>query len=461
VEELRDDTSVCVTTSDEESGFSMGGDLSGGSDVEGRVSPGGESHLPEFKEPDEELKDRIIKQVEFYFSDANILKDAFLLKHVRRNKQGFVSLKLITSFRKMKSLSKDYRVVAFSLRLSDQLEVNDEGTKVRRKDPLPEHDETTPSRTVVAINLPMENPTIENVAELFSSCGEVVLLRILRPGKTIPPDVRKHINKHPEIGSTVCAVVEFETHESAKKATETMCNKDDWRSKSMHVVLLANQPSSKKEKLTKKAQRSDTEKSDTNDSMDENCRRKGANQRKSNARMKKLSTEEYCGNASSGSEMEAESYRRRGSDDNRQHRFPVRSSLSPQQDPNRLSPSNTPRSSPRTSPRASPRGSPNAPRRRNIGKSPLAQDTLGVSPKVSPCGSPESRRRGDLSGYESPSQSPWVQRRKAQAGSLSSSPMASPLMGRRAPDTIVRQPLGPGETKGFYGGKGRGKPLVE
>jgi hypothetical protein len=37
---------------------------SGGSDVEGRVSPGaGDAHLPEFQEPDNDLKDRIIKQV--------------------------------------------------------------------------------------------------------------------------------------------------------------------------------------------------------------------------------------------------------------------------------------------------------------------------------------------------------------------------------------------------------------
>lgn len=38
----------------------------------------------------EELAEKIAAQVEFYFSDENILKDAFLLKHVRRNKEGYV-----------------------------------------------------------------------------------------------------------------------------------------------------------------------------------------------------------------------------------------------------------------------------------------------------------------------------------------------------------------------------------
>jgi la-related protein 6 len=48
------------------------------------------------------------------------------------------------------------------------------GNSFRRKDPLPEFDETTPSRSVVVVNLPMENPTIENVAEIFAKCGEEV-----------------------------------------------------------------------------------------------------------------------------------------------------------------------------------------------------------------------------------------------------------------------------------------------
>lgn len=37
---------------------------------------------------DDELAEKISAQVEFYFSDENIVKDAFLLKHVKRNKEG-------------------------------------------------------------------------------------------------------------------------------------------------------------------------------------------------------------------------------------------------------------------------------------------------------------------------------------------------------------------------------------
>lgn len=138
----------------------------------------------------DELADKICAQVEFYFSDENIVKDAFLLKHVKRNKEGYVSLKLISSFKRVKHLSRDWRVVGAALARSKKLEVNPQGTKLRRIDPLPPYDQTTPSRTILAAGLPIAKLTIESVAEFFKSCGEIALIRVLRPGHPIPSEVR-------------------------------------------------------------------------------------------------------------------------------------------------------------------------------------------------------------------------------------------------------------------------------
>lgn len=402
----------------------------------------------DFVPPTDELKDKIIKQVEFYFSDANILKDAFLLKHVRRNKLGYVSLKLITSFKKMKSLTKDYRVVAYSLRQSDQLEVNEEGKKVRRKNPVPEYDETTPSRSVLAINLPMETPSIENIAEMFSKCGEVALIRILKPNKSVPQDIKKHSNKHPEIGTTTCAVIEFEKHEHAKKAVDTMCNKDDWK-KGMRVVLL----SENKKKAEKVNDKDQNEKVDVHEgSGDDDKKKKKRGGRRNKNRHLDSAHHDESGCYSSGSE----------------HDPPGRqnASLSPNHfDGNKLSPTNSPRSSPRSSPMTSPRS-----QRRRLGphgKSPLAEHSPGNSPKPSPRSSPEtSRKRYDYSsGGDSTPSSPWVQRRLKAAQELSKSPLVgnspvgSPLLGRKKLADLgglIRQPKGPDGTRGFH--LGRGKP---
>lgn len=69
---------------------------------------------PEWKPPDEELIRKLVDQIEFYFSDENLEKDAFLLKHVRRNKLGYVSVKLLTSFKKVRLASQ--RLPGASLR---------------------------------------------------------------------------------------------------------------------------------------------------------------------------------------------------------------------------------------------------------------------------------------------------------------------------------------------------------
>lgn len=172
---------------------------------------------PPYTPPDDDLAAKIVSQVEFYFSDANITRDAFLLKHVRRNKEGYVSLKLVSSFKRVKHLTKDWRVVAEALKKSVKLEVNEAGTKLRRTDPLPAHDETAPSRTVVVARLP-DRPTVEMVSRLFASCGEIALVRVLRPGGPAPPEVRHFLNKNPGLEGRECALIEFTESEAARSA---------------------------------------------------------------------------------------------------------------------------------------------------------------------------------------------------------------------------------------------------
>ncbi|KAH8305939.1 hypothetical protein KR018_004979 [Drosophila ironensis] len=169
--------------------------------------------------PSEELAAEITEAVEFYFSNESILKDAFLLKHVRRNKEGFVSLKLVSSFKKVRQLTREWKVVGDAVRRkSRKIELNDVGTKVRRIEPLPTFDETMPSRTIVACDLPLDKLTIEKVSDLFSRCGEIALIRILKPGMAIPVDVRQFMNKYPELQQKECALVEYLESSSAREA---------------------------------------------------------------------------------------------------------------------------------------------------------------------------------------------------------------------------------------------------
>jgi La-related protein 7 len=129
----------------------------------------------------EELKAKIVKQVEFYFSDTNLPTDHHLMKYVKKDPQGFVPIPVVASFKKIKNLVKNHGVVAAALRNSLQLVVSEDGKKVRRLHPLPEIDlEEVQARTVVAENLPIDC-SVEKLEELFGKVGSVKMVRICHP----------------------------------------------------------------------------------------------------------------------------------------------------------------------------------------------------------------------------------------------------------------------------------------
>jgi len=220
----------------------------------------------EFVQPDDETAAVVCAQAEELFSDEGVLKESYLMKHIRRNKLGFVSLKVVNSLRKMKRLTRDHRVIAYSItKLSTTLELNENSTKVRRKIPvnLPPLIKSSPAedadndenvaaefRTVVVVNIPQETPlTIEGVAELFRKSGPVTQIRLLRSGsgalEGLGKDILRNLDKHNVLDGGRSALIEFEHLPAAKQACKKMTNKTDWRH-GMRVTLLALQPGAKK-----------------------------------------------------------------------------------------------------------------------------------------------------------------------------------------------------------------------
>lgn len=386
-----------------------------------------------FQPPSEELSEKIVSQVEFYLSDDNLAKDAFLLKHVRRNKEGYVNLKLITSFKKVKTLTKDYRVVAKALEKSKELSLNSEKTKVRRNAALPsELLERNPGRTVVVTGL--ENASMESVSEIFSKCGEIELIRIVRPGKAIPVDLKSYFTKHPELETETCAVVAFETMAAAARACSEISKEGG-----MRVVELGKQGTKKeksKSKLKSKDKGSDVAR-DSDEEHDESTKKR--RNRKKNKRLQELigknSDDSFSSSCSSDTDNSYSSFstcRRRYN--NEGNHTPDRS------------------------------GSP-------VGGSPSPRPT-GVGSWRSPQSSPELSRKklansAVKEGSSSAPNSPWSQRRKFGSPNSGHSPHTSPLVDSTSPrhkmiqlEGVERLPRGPDGTKGFHQGFGRGRPLV-
>lgn len=186
------------------------------------TSKGGESTTNLQDLPSQELLLNIVRNLEYHFSDETLSRDLFLLKHIKRQPEGYVSLKLLTGYKKVKKLSRDWRVVGTAIKQSKLLELNDNGTRVRRSNPLPSSlaADLPSSRTLVALDIPQNLNSIESLANKFSVYGSVVSLQIIKPGKGNSPELFAMLQKLNINNDSTSAILEFEDIWGASKALQ-------------------------------------------------------------------------------------------------------------------------------------------------------------------------------------------------------------------------------------------------
>ncbi|KAF8118583.1 hypothetical protein N665_0004s0064 [Sinapis alba] len=183
--------------------------------------------------PDDELKQKIIRQVEYYFSDENLPTDKFLLSAMKKNKKGFVPISTIATFHKMKKLTRDLALIVSALKESSFLVVSSDEKKVKRLSPLPEVRDPK-IFTVLVENLP-EDHSDENIRAIFGKAGSIKSVSICDPNAADESD--KGCKKDKFIRTRLHAFVEYETVEAAEKAAATLNNEQDWRN-GLRVKLL-------------------------------------------------------------------------------------------------------------------------------------------------------------------------------------------------------------------------------
>lgn len=193
-------------------------------------------------ELDPVTRGKILEQVEFYFSDANVTKDKELAKQIRRNEMGYVSIKWITSFRKIQALTQDWKAVSKVLQESTQLKVSTDKKMVRRKHPIPKKSDLFADKTVMASNLPLSERSVDCVKDYFKGYGRVTLVRFLSPGKPYPDDITSlHLPAWRGSPSVDMVAVEFETVEAAELAVLKLSDSNNWRSSSQVQLLRTRQ----------------------------------------------------------------------------------------------------------------------------------------------------------------------------------------------------------------------------
>ncbi|RDX89140.1 La-related protein 6C, partial [Mucuna pruriens] len=206
-----------------------------------------------------DLQQKIVKQVEYQFSDMSLLANESFQKQMNKDPEGYVPMTVIASTKKVKSLISNIHLLTQALRSSSKLVLSADGKKVKRKHPFTEKEkEDLQSRTVVAENLP-DDHSHQNLQKLFTTVGSVKTIRICHPQESnssrpksdffVSNKVQKQhhaillccLKKSNDIYEIFLphlhALVEYETSDIADRAVEKLNDERNWR-KGMRVRLL-------------------------------------------------------------------------------------------------------------------------------------------------------------------------------------------------------------------------------
>nr|CAG4650454.1 EOG090X0CQA [Sida crystallina] len=133
-----------------------------------------EMAVDETGEPDE-LQRKIIRQVEYYFSDYSLPRDKFLKEQIELD-DGWIPLTTMVKFKRLADLTTNHKAIVTALKKSalKLMEVSEDDAKIRRsKDrPLPEDNEAykqeVKTKTVYCKGFPRDTTNIDKVLEFFS-----------------------------------------------------------------------------------------------------------------------------------------------------------------------------------------------------------------------------------------------------------------------------------------------------
>ncbi|GAB2233350.1 hypothetical protein Drorol1_Dr00002572 [Drosera rotundifolia] len=180
----------------------------------------------------EEAAQKIINQVEFYFSDVNLATTDHLIRFIHKNPDGFVPISVVASFKKIKALISTDSQLAAVLRNSKKLVVSDDGRKVKRLYPLTASDmEELQARIIIAENLP-EDHCHQKLMKIFSSVGSVKSIRTCQsqPLNNGGPAVSRPLKQDNMLYSNkLHAFVEYDSVELAEKAVVELNEEGNWR----------------------------------------------------------------------------------------------------------------------------------------------------------------------------------------------------------------------------------------
>ncbi|KAK3035399.1 hypothetical protein RJ639_032927 [Escallonia herrerae] len=193
----------------------------------------------------EEATQKILNQVEYYFSDINLATTEHLMRFISKDPEGYVPISVVASFKKIKALVSSNSQLASVLRNSTKIVVSEDGKKVKREVPLTESDmDELQSRIVVAENLP-EDHCHQNLMKIFLAVGSVKSIRTCIPQTSnggASSASRTSKTDGMLLNNKLHAFVEYESVELAEKAVAELTEEGNWRN-GLRVRLLLRRTS--------------------------------------------------------------------------------------------------------------------------------------------------------------------------------------------------------------------------
>jgi lupus La protein len=153
---------------------------------------------------DEQSQQSILQQVEFYFSESNLLNDRFLFTTQNAN-DGWVPIQTISQFERMKKYRPVETIVEALRKSPELLEVSENGEMVRRKIPLPKN------YNEIQLNINKRSIFVEKLPQ------DATLDQLLTYFRAIAPVNQVRMKKNRERKFVGSCIVEFKNAEDAEK----------------------------------------------------------------------------------------------------------------------------------------------------------------------------------------------------------------------------------------------------
>ncbi|CAF2333371.1 unnamed protein product [Rotaria sp. Silwood2] len=141
---------------------------------------------------DPDLDKKIIRQIEYYLGDVNMTRDKFLKNEITKD-EGWIPLSVLTTFKRLESLTTDFTTIINALKksISGLLQIDETQNKIRRhpERPLPnsqaELELLVRNRTVYVKGFPKTaDVTIDKLLSFFEKFGSIESVQMKKQFKS-------------------------------------------------------------------------------------------------------------------------------------------------------------------------------------------------------------------------------------------------------------------------------------